>query len=296
MDIRQIEYFLNLAETLNFTEAARRSGVAQPSLTRAIQKLEDELGGPLVYRDGKDSRLTTLGRDVRSEFMRIASALENVREHSENSIKGRRRLLKFAVASTIAPGPFVRFFEIVQEQLPSIEIEILSLVAEEGITELLSGDYHALILPRPPKDHPKIAIRKLFNERYMLAMSRDHKLTAESEIAPAALAAWPYIDRLNCEFHTEIVMHLMQHDVLMRPRFQSEREDWVQYMVRQGQAICIMPEYSAETAGLVLRPVSGMELSRNVSLVTVFGSGTPVELRHVAKLAETHNWCSPPDA
>ena len=60
-DFNQIRYFLNLADTLNFTEAAMRSGVSQPTLTRAIQRLEQELGGTLVYRDGKDSRLTALG-------------------------------------------------------------------------------------------------------------------------------------------------------------------------------------------------------------------------------------------
>lgn len=56
MDLNQVRYFIQLADTLNFTEAARRSGVSQPSLTKAIQRLEEELGGPLIYRDGKDSR------------------------------------------------------------------------------------------------------------------------------------------------------------------------------------------------------------------------------------------------
>ncbi|EOI8044300.1 TPA: LysR family transcriptional regulator, partial [Citrobacter freundii] len=61
MELNQVSYFINLAETLNFTAAARLSGVSQPSLTRAIRRLEDELGGPLIYRDGKNSRLTGLG-------------------------------------------------------------------------------------------------------------------------------------------------------------------------------------------------------------------------------------------
>jgi LysR family transcriptional regulator, hydrogen peroxide-inducible genes activator len=56
MELNQVSYFINLAETLNFTAAARLSGVSQPSLTRAIRRLEDELGGPLIYRDGKNSR------------------------------------------------------------------------------------------------------------------------------------------------------------------------------------------------------------------------------------------------
>jgi len=73
MDLNQINYFLHLADCLNFTQAARKSGVSQPSLTKAIRKLEDELGGPLLYRDGRDTRLTALGRDVQVEFMRLES-------------------------------------------------------------------------------------------------------------------------------------------------------------------------------------------------------------------------------
>jgi LysR family transcriptional regulator, hydrogen peroxide-inducible genes activator len=84
MEFNQIRYFLNLADNLNFTEAAMRSGVSQPTLTCAIQRLEQELGGTLVYRDGKDSRLTALGRDIRSEFAAIAEREQRVRALSHN--------------------------------------------------------------------------------------------------------------------------------------------------------------------------------------------------------------------
>src|SRR3546814_11340961 len=77
MELNQVSYFINLAETLNFTAAARLSGVSQPSLTRAIRRLEEELGGPLIYRDGKNSRLTALGQDVEMEFKRMPVALRS---------------------------------------------------------------------------------------------------------------------------------------------------------------------------------------------------------------------------
>ncbi|MFP8316233.1 LysR family transcriptional regulator [Pseudomonas aeruginosa] len=88
MELNQVSYFINLAETLNFTAAARLSGVSQPSLTRAIRRLEDELGGPLIYRDGKNSRLTGLGHDVEAEFRRMVVAMKSVRNHSEHWAMG----------------------------------------------------------------------------------------------------------------------------------------------------------------------------------------------------------------
>src|SRR3546814_12018719 len=102
MELNQVSYFINLAETLNFTAAARLSGVSQPSLTRAIRRLEEELGGPLIYRDGKNSRLTALGQDVEMEFKRIQVALRNVSTPSANWALGRHRLRTIDIAPTSA--------------------------------------------------------------------------------------------------------------------------------------------------------------------------------------------------
>ena len=64
MEMHQVRYFLALCETLNFTRAAQRCNVAQPSLTRAIKNLEEELGGPLFRRERNRTHLTDLGRLV----------------------------------------------------------------------------------------------------------------------------------------------------------------------------------------------------------------------------------------
>ena len=62
MEMHQVRYFLAVSETLNFTRAAERCNVSQPALTRAVKKLEEELGGPLFRRERNLSHLTELGR------------------------------------------------------------------------------------------------------------------------------------------------------------------------------------------------------------------------------------------
>ena len=111
MELNQVSYFINLAETLNFTAAARLSGVSQPSLTRAIRRLEDELGGPLIYRDGKNSRLTGLGHDVEAEFRRMVVAMKSVRNHSEHWAMGGTACWMSPCAPTVGPKEFTAFFE-----------------------------------------------------------------------------------------------------------------------------------------------------------------------------------------
>jgi len=74
MEMQHIRYFLALCEERNFTRAAGRCGVAQPSLTRAIKRLEQELGAPLFTRSRRTTELTGLGRAVRPHLAEIARA------------------------------------------------------------------------------------------------------------------------------------------------------------------------------------------------------------------------------
>jgi DNA-binding transcriptional LysR family regulator len=78
MKIRQVTYFLALCEEQSFTHAAKRCGVAQPSLTRAIQLLEQEVGGRLFKRSNSSVRLTELGVLVYPDFVRISQSTENI--------------------------------------------------------------------------------------------------------------------------------------------------------------------------------------------------------------------------
>ena len=78
MKIHQICYFLALCEERSFTRAAKRCGVAQPSLTRAIQQLEHEFDGQLFERSKSAVRLTNLEILVRPDFVRIKQAVAEV--------------------------------------------------------------------------------------------------------------------------------------------------------------------------------------------------------------------------
>jgi LysR family transcriptional regulator, hydrogen peroxide-inducible genes activator len=74
--MRQIAYFLAVCEELNFTRAARRCNVAQPSLSAAIQRLEKELGGQLFVRSVTGAQLTRLGHAARPQFEKIIKHTE----------------------------------------------------------------------------------------------------------------------------------------------------------------------------------------------------------------------------
>ncbi len=290
MELSQVRYFLNLAETLNFTDAARLSGISQPSLTKSVQRLEDELGGPLIYRDGKDTRLTALGRDIQMEFMRVALLMDGIHELAENSVLGRRRVLSVGVASTIAPGAFAPFWSHVLTQLPAVELQFHPMLPDETEAEVLAGKYDLCILTARPRTNVKLTALPLYEERLLLALAKDHPLAGNEEITQAQMGEQPYLDRQHCEFRTQLIQHFMDRNIVMRPRVQSEREDWIQQLVAQGIGVCSLPERSRVVPEIVLRPVKGLDLSREVTLVAVSGSGNPREVRQIIEMARKFDW------
>ena len=290
MELNQIRYFLNLADTLNFTEAAMRSGVSQPTLTRAIQRLEQELGGTLVYRDGKDSRLTALGRDIRAEFATIADSEQRVRAISLNRVRGRRETLTLGVVNTIAPALITGFVSYALRQMPMLELVLQPIMRDEGSERLLSGQLDGCFCTDPTSGNAKIATVEMFRERLLLAMAQGHPLASGASVSLADLAEQPYLDRLQCEFRARVQNHLHERAVIMIPRLRSGREDLIQQAVSEGAGVCMLPERSAIVGGLALRPVDTLDLSRMVAFQSISGSGTAPALRQFRLLIEQHAW------
>jgi len=91
MEMHQVRYFLAMARLLNFTRAADECNVTQPSLTRAIQKLEDELGGALFRRERSRTHLTDLGRLMLPHLERTFEAAEAAKQLAKGVGKARDR-------------------------------------------------------------------------------------------------------------------------------------------------------------------------------------------------------------
>ena len=80
MEMQQVRYFVALADTLNFTRAAEKCNVSQPALTRAIQQLEHEFGGPLFHRERGNTHLSELGRMMLPYLQTVEEQTKAARE------------------------------------------------------------------------------------------------------------------------------------------------------------------------------------------------------------------------
>lgn len=107
METHEVRYFLSLARELNFTRAAEASGVSQPALTRAIQKLEVELGGALFLRRPGQVELTRLGREVLPQLEAIESTMVDVQRRAQSVTRAASNSLRLGAMCTIGPGSLV---------------------------------------------------------------------------------------------------------------------------------------------------------------------------------------------
>lgn len=135
----------------------------------------------------------------------------------------------------------------------------------------------------------KISTIEMFNERLLLAMVQEYPLANKASISLAEPSEQPYLDRLRYEFRTRVQNHLHERVLIMIPRLGSGREDLIQQAVAEG-GVCMLPEHSAIVAGLVLRPVDTIDLSRKVAFQSISGSGTAAALQQLRVLTGRYVW------
>lgn len=293
MDLRQIRYFLNLAETLNFTQAAALSDIAQPTLTKAIQKLEDELGGPLVYRDGKDTRLTELGRALRAEFEKIIASEMRALELADEIVNEERTVIRIGIASTLGPKPIIGFLAAFLDDMPNVEIILEAIEPKRASQVLLAGTLDACFCIDADPSNAKLDGVHLYKEGLRVASAPAHRFDQLREVPRSAMGKEPYLDRGNCEFRQRLIDHFMEHDVVMRPRLRCDREDWIEEAIAQGLGVAMVPEFSLRQDAIILTRLAGAEFDRDVYLTSVSGPATSPAIRRMREAAKTYPWPKP---
>ncbi len=101
MELYQVRYFLAVADALNFTRAAEKCFVSQSSLTKAIQKLEDTLGGRLFDRTKSSVQLTELGRIMHPHFQQLYHTAETAQKEARDAVTTKRTELRLGIMCSI---------------------------------------------------------------------------------------------------------------------------------------------------------------------------------------------------
>jgi DNA-binding transcriptional LysR family regulator len=271
MEMHEIRYFLAAAETLNFHRAAERCSVTQPALTRAIQKLETELGGHLFRRERNHVHLTDFGQLMRPHLDEILDRTGTARHVARSFLRLEAAPLTLGVMCTIGPLRFVAFLNLFRDLEPGIAVTVIEGVPSRLTELLLKGKLDIALMAQPEPFDRRLAIEPIYAERFGLAFCTGHPFETRNALHLSDVEGMPYLDRINCEFAGHIEHLCEARGIRIQVAYRSEREDWIMAMVAAGMGLCFAPEFSARLPGVSHRPVAGPDVVRQVSLVSVKG-------------------------
>lgn len=290
MEMNQIRYFLAASRTLNFTRAARECNVSQPALTKAIRKLEEELGAPLYFREGRKVILSAFGQSMIPHLEQIIRGAEATRIMARNFRLLNRAPLRLGVMSTVGHVRLARFLASFEKCHTGVELSVHETSVGDLIRQLTDGETDLAVVTLQPGFTEEFRTLPLYQERYVVILPPDHKLQEREVIRLSDLSGEPYVDRLACEMREAVMAVCEDQGIELYARFRSEREDWVQAMVLAGIGFAFMPEFSVSLPGLLQRPLTQPSVSRDVALLTAPGRPHTPAISALLTAARGYAW------
>ncbi|MFD1913421.1 hydrogen peroxide-inducible genes activator [Halodurantibacterium flavum] len=166
--LKQLAYFIALAEEGNFGRAAARVHVTQPALSMQIRELEQALNAPLVERRPRDIRLTRVGREVLARARRILSETEELEAAARR--QGLLGRLNLGVIPTVAPYLLPPVLGALRDSGITRDLRVREAQTAQLLAALDAGQLDAVVIARPTPA-PDRAILPLFTDRFLLAGS-----------------------------------------------------------------------------------------------------------------------------
>ena len=250
MELYQIRYFLAVADTLNFTRASERSFVSQPALTKAIQRLEETIGGRLFDRTKHSVQLTELGRAMLPNFRQIYDSANHAREQAQRLTRDRHDVVRVGVMCTIDFHQLLPGFAQSQQGRSEVVLSFREGNLEALTDALDQGDVDLGIMCSPYEMPKRFRATPLFREDYVVAIGDDHRFQGREAVEMGELNRERYCERVMCEFSSYIERLLRARSVSLEVVQKSSREDWIQALVRANFGIAFMPVSIASAAGL----------------------------------------------
>lgn len=191
MELQQIRYFIAVAETENFTRAAERTNVTQPSLSQQIMNLEREVGHKLFHRLGRKAVLTEAGTAFLERARRILFEVENAsKELSDHPGLGRR--ITVGAVQTVMPYLLTPLIAQCRVTHPNLQIDAREDFRTDLVRAVVDGDLDLAVVPLPVKDH-RVSVEPLLTEPLLLVVGKNHPIASRSEISITDLAGETFI-------------------------------------------------------------------------------------------------------
>lgn len=292
--LRQLEYIVAVAEEGHFGRAAQRCAVSQPALSKQIAEVEAVLGVQLFERSRPQLRVTVEGGPLVEQARRVLMAARELGYMAHQTRGGLAGPVKLGCIPTLAPYVLPGLIGALREELPDGVMTLVEGKTESLLLGLRAGRLDVVLLALPVEVGEGLEVLEVWEDPFVLAMPRGHRLATES--GPLALSALAGEELLLLEEGHCFRSHALE--VCART---SSQASWIAassmttltLMVQQGLGVTLLPQCAlgvelGRAQELVIRPFKAPAPRRRVGLCWRGGSALTHIIEAMARALREH--------
>jgi LysR family transcriptional regulator, hca operon transcriptional activator len=261
MELRHLRYFVAVAEAGSLTvAAARRLHTSQPSLSRQIRDLEDELGAQLLTRRARGVDLTPAGRAFLDHARLVLSQVEAAGEAARRVAHPSRPCFTMGFLTGHELKWMPEALRILRDELPNIDVMISSQYSPLLADGLSKGKIDAAFLRRE-RGVPDLAFRLLVKEPLMVVLPSDHRLAALKSIGPGNLVSETFVTVSDTAPVLRIVIdnYLKRSGTNIKPTHEVDNLAMAMSLIASTGGVGLLPAYAQNflLSSVTSRPLKG---------------------------------------
>lgn len=272
MTLTELRYIVALAREKHFGRAAEKCFVAQPTLSVAVKKLEDELGVILFERGQSEVTVTPAGVPVVAQAARVLAEAARVKELADTAGDPLAGPLRLGAIHTIGPYLLPRLVPLIKARAPKMPLMIVEGFTAQLIEALKSGELDVAVLALPIAE-PGLVVQPVYDEAFRVLVPAGHAWAKQKQVDADRLLDEPLLmlGRGNC--FRDQVLDLCTRAGAGGPQvLEGSSLETIRLMVASGVGITVMPSSAVDTLPkddplLCVRPFAAPTPTRRVGLV-----------------------------
>lgn len=290
MVVRKMQYFLAVAEELNFSRAATRLDIAQPPLSRQIAALEADLGVQLFDRSRSQIRLTQAGQVFQDHARRILASLDAAWRETRLVGAGGAGRLRVAFVGSASHGILPTLIRSYRSLYPDVELALSALNNAELQLALIAREID-IAVARPELRDQEFRGEPLLRERLILALPDNSPLAALDEVPFADLAGQTFVlyPRKPRPSYADVVLDICEREGFTPARLELTQDfQSAISLVSVGVGLSVVPESVAQTTrpGVVYRPYAGFNPGTGLTVHARLDNRSP-QVMHFLEVTRT---------
>lgn len=268
IDLRQLRYFVAVAEELHFGRAAERLGMAQPPLTQQIQKLEGALGFRVFARKSRTTALTEAGLALLEDARRILAEVDQAIDHTRRAGRGETGQLTVGTPPSVMLTRLPSIIRKYRERFPGVRFALKDMSTSAIAAGLLAGKLDVGFL-REVSVCGALQVETILCESVVAILPAAHRLATAPRLRLRQLGKEPFVlfpSQVGTAFYDKLISFCV--DAGFMPRVVQEATQWqsVVTFVETGLGVSIAPAgvRRFRWKGVVYRPLAGLETTVSV--------------------------------